>query len=82
MRRFVAILAVAFLLACQSSSSSGEGVKQYRAWCWSRSRPLGDWTTDRAEAQKQVDEHIRMIPHHRAAVKVFTGPLQPSAKTE
>lgn len=76
MRRFIALFTIALLTACQTSDESEPGVKQYRAWCWSESKPLGDWTTDKAAAQAQVDAHTKMIPHHRAAVKVWTGPLQ------
>ncbi|MHC4849702.1 MAG: hypothetical protein ACYTEG_14775 [Planctomycetota bacterium] len=80
MRRFTATLAIFLLLACQGSGETEGGVKQYRAWCWSESKPLGDWSTDKDAAQAQVDAHVKMIPHHRAAVKVWTGPLQSAAK--
>lgn len=80
MRRIAALLVVSMLLACQGSGASEGSVKQYRAWCWSESKPLGNWTTDKAAAQTQVDAHTKMIPHHRAAVKVWTGPLQSSVK--
>lgn len=73
MRTVVLLLFVA--LACRGPGAREPGVEQYRAWCWSRSRPLGDWTTDRAAAQAQLDEHLRRYPHHRATVKVWTGPL-------
>ena len=60
------------LIACQSGAAPG--VEQFRAWCWSKSRPLGDWTTDRAKATgRRID--LRLYPHHRADVKVWTGPL-------
>lgn len=76
MRRIVSVGLVGLLLACQGSGSKADGVKQYRAWCWSESKPLGDWTTDRATAQAQLDKHLRQIPHHRADIKVWTGSLQ------
>ena len=76
MRRIVASVSVALLLACQGSGENQDGVKQFRAWCWSESRPLGDWTTDRPVAQAELDKHIRQIPHHRANIKIWTGPLQ------
>ena len=76
MRRLAAILSLSLILACQGSGEKPGDVKQFRAWCWSESKPLGDWTTDRAEAQAQVDKHLRQIPHHRADVKVWTGSLR------
>jgi hypothetical protein len=81
MRRIAAVAALAALLALLACRGGGEpGVKQYRAWCWTKSRPLGEWTTDRATAQAEVDAHVRQYPHHSATVKVFTGPLQESAR--
>jgi hypothetical protein len=69
----MAALALAgLLLACQSDSKSDYPM-QYRAWCWSESKPLGDWTLDEAEAKKQVEEHRRLWPHHRPDVKRWRG---------
>ena len=77
MQRNLRILGVLALVACQGGGpTTGEQVRQFRAWCWSRSKPLGDWTTDEALAKKQQAEHNRLYPHHSTSVKVWTGPLQ------
>ncbi|MEM8884479.1 MAG: hypothetical protein AAGD14_10435 [Planctomycetota bacterium] len=85
MKRTLAILGVLLPLAlpmgCQGSgSATGESVRQFRAWSWSQSKPLGDWTTDEELAKKQVAEYKRLYPHYNASVKVFTGPLQKPSK--
>jgi len=72
MRRAIALLCISLLLACQSGSKSDHPA-QYRAWCWSKSRPLGDWTFDRAVAEEQMRKHDKMFPHHNASIKVWRG---------
>jgi len=70
-----ATLCVGLLLACQGASKS-DGPAQYRAWCWSRSKPLGDWTLDRAQAETELKKHDKIFPHHNATIKVFHGPVE------
>ena len=70
MRRIVTLSFVGLLLACQSADKE-KGPAQYRAWCWRESKPLGDWTEDRAIADEQVKKHLKIYPHHSATVKVF-----------
>ena len=76
MRRMAAFLFAGLLLACQSASNHPDAVKQYRAWCWFESKPLGSWVLDRAVAEAQVKKHKRHWPHHSATVKVWTGPTE------
>jgi len=76
MRRLL-LLGVLFLGAC-AGPREGEGfAPQYRAWCRSESKPLGAWTFDRAEAERQVAEHLRLRPHDQAWLKIHRG--DPSA---
>ena len=75
MRRIVTLSLVGLLLACQSAEKQ-EGPAQYRAWCWSESKPLGDWTFDRAAAEEQLKKHERIYPHHRANIKVWRGKVE------
>ena len=70
MRRILSLSLVGLLLACQSASKEERRV-QYRAWCWRESKPLGDWTEDRAVSEEQVKKHLKIYPHHSSTVKVF-----------
>ena len=74
MRRTALILAIGCLVfACKSSGDPAKAVKQYRAWCFSKSRPLGDWHLDRAAAEYDLEKHKGIWPHHRASIKIWTG---------
>jgi len=81
MGRMAATLCIALLLACQGSGKP-EGPAQYRAWCWTRSNPLGPWTYNRAEAEAALARHDRIFPHHSANIKVYHGPAQGSDAKE
>ena len=73
MKRMAAILSIVALVACASSGDPEKAVKQYRAWCFSKSRPLSDWMLTREPAEALVKEHLKLWPHHQASVKVWTG---------
>ena len=74
MTRLAATLALACcLFACKSSGDPSKAVKQYRAWCFRESKPLGPWYLDRAKAQAEIDAHRKIWPSHNASVKVWTG---------
>ena len=70
-----ATLCIGLLLACQSSSKP-EGPPQFRAWCWTRSNPLGPWTYNRAESEAEFKRHAQIFPHHYATIKVWHGPAE------
>jgi len=72
MRRVATTLGLGLLLACQSASES-DYPEQYRAWCWSESKPLGDWRFARSVPEEQKKRHDRMFPHHNVTVKVWRG---------
>ncbi len=57
-----------FLSAC--AVGNVEGPKAYRVWCNHEKRFLSDWLTDRAEAERVRDEHLRREPWHPVTIHV------------
>lgn len=82
MRRTALFLAFSCLVfACKTSGDPAKAVEQYRAWCFSKSRPLGNWHRDRAAAEYDLKRHKAVWPHHRASIKIWTGnPAKTGAK--
>ena len=72
-RHLATILLLFSLVACKGAGDPEKAVKQYRGWCWSESRPLGDWHLDKAAAEADVQRHLGRRAHHSASVKIWTG---------
>ena len=74
MARIATILVIlSCLLACKGTGDPENAVKQYRAWCFAESKPLGDWHLDRAAAEADLKKHKKIWAHHSASIKIWTG---------
>ena len=72
-RLLLGVVVCSALLACKAPGDPAKAVKQYRAWCFSESKPLGDWHLDRAAAEVDLKKHLGMRAHHSASIKIWTG---------